>query len=85
MGVENAIDADLLGRVHLLAEILGLDHVGSEEEIQGMIETRNVAEGIRFRIVWALGVHNIGRGRRKCGRCGIRDRGGKLLHCGRPS
>jgi hypothetical protein len=33
-------NADSLGWVHLLAEVFGLDHVRSEEEIQGMAESQ---------------------------------------------
>jgi hypothetical protein len=81
--LESGTSADLLGRVHLLAEVFGLDHMGGDEEIQGVAKPMDVAKSILFRTVSALVINHIRWGRRNYGCRDVGDSCGKLLHCRR--
>ena len=67
--------------VHINAEILRLDHMGGEEEVQGIAKGRNVSESILLRIVQTFRAHHVRWGKRYVRSRGFKDRGGDFLHC----
>ena len=80
MGVGARMNVDSLGGIHFVTEILRLDHMGSEEKVQGITNSGNVFESILFRSVRALVVHHIRWGKRNYRGRGIRDCSRKLFH-----
>jgi len=74
------MDVDSLRGIHVITEVLGLDHVRREEKIQGIANSRNVFESILFRTVRALVVHHIRWWKRNYRGRGIRDCSRKLFH-----
>lgn len=83
MGFGGRTGANLLGRIHLLAEVLGLDHMRGKKEVQSIAKPMDVTKSILLRIVGTLVVHHIRWRKRYHGGRRVRDRGGNFLHHGR--